>query len=144
MFFRREKPRVLTFQDRLQKLKDFGFKVEPLGNGAVRVIRDGCAAEIMDRGSDTSVVSRAGVLVSGEIGLLVDQGFQKVFQTPAGVRVPATAKHLVALHAFEEDLKEALGLKSLYNESLGTENNLHLYDRVEGRDAARHPKPWDR
>jgi hypothetical protein len=140
MFFRREKPRPLTFEDRLGKLKDLGFQVDSQA-GNVRVSRSGCAAEIANRDPDPPQVSRAGVLVGSEIGLLVDQGFQKTFQTPSGMRVPALAKHLVALHAFEEDLKEGLGLSSLYNESLGTENNLHLYDRVEGRDAAA-PKPW--
>jgi hypothetical protein len=144
MFFRREKPRVLTFEDRLQKLRDFRFQVDVKPDSAVRVSRDGCAADVANLGAEVPTVSRAGVLVGGEIGLLVDQGFQKVFQTPSGVRVPALARHLVSLHAFEEDLKEALGLKSLYNESLGTENNLHLYDRVEGRDAGPRPKPWDK
>jgi len=32
---------------------------------------------------------------------------------------------------------------SLYNESLGTVSNLYIYDRVEGRDAGEHDKPWE-
>ena len=61
----------------------------------------------------------------------------------------ARADQLKALHAFEEDLKEGLGLTSLYNTSLGTVSALHLYDRVVGRDLERAqkspvPRPWDR
>jgi leucyl-tRNA synthetase len=41
---------------------------------------------------------------------------------------------LKALHAFEEDLTEALGLESLYNTSLGTTNDFHVYDRLAGRE----------
>jgi hypothetical protein len=144
MFFRRQKIVAPTFSESLEKLKKFGFRVESSG-GKARVGRSGIAADVAD-GRDVAnpVVSKAGVLVGGDIGLLVDLGYQKVFQTPNGRRVPATAAHLTALHAFEEDLREGLGLKSLYNQSLGTENDLHLYDRVAGRDAQRHPKPWDR
>jgi hypothetical protein len=46
------------------------------------------------------------------------------------------------IHNFQEDLREALGLTTLYNESLGTVSNLYLYDRVEGRDKGKHDKPW--
>jgi len=73
--------------------------------------------------------------VGDEIGLLVDGGYQKFFRTPKGRKVPALAEHLKALHAFQEDLKEALGLVSLYNEGLGTTFDQHMYDRVKGRDA---------
>ena len=65
------------------------------------------------------------------------------WRTPSGKRVPALATQLKALHNFEEDLKEGLGLPSLYNQSLGTTSDLHLYDRVEHRDEAPSPKPWD-
>jgi hypothetical protein len=153
MFFRREKPVAPTFDQRLARLREHGFQVERLANGRTRVSRGGCAAEIAgdgdlprvaDAGDLPPVVARAGVLVGGEIGLLIDRGYQKTFRTPAGREVPALADHLKALHAFQEDLKEGLGLKSLYNESLGTVNDLHLYDRVTGRDAAPVRRPWER
>jgi len=47
--------------------------------------------------------------------------------------LPALASQLHALHGFEEDLRAALGVDSLYNTSLGTINDVHNYDRVEGR-----------
>jgi len=60
--------------------------------------------------------------------------------------IPATAEHLKALQSFTEELKEALGLPSLYNESLGTVSEAYHYDRVEGRDKAavdRPKRPWE-
>jgi hypothetical protein len=81
--------------------------------------------------------------MGGEIGTLTDGGFQKFFVTPGGKRKPALAEELKAIQNFQEDLREALGLTSLYNESMGTVSNLYLYDRVEGRDQGVHDKPWD-
>jgi hypothetical protein len=58
------------------------------------------------------------------------------FVTPGKKRRPALAEQLTALHEFEEDLKEGLGVVSLYNEGLGSTCELHMYDRLEHRD---HP-----
>jgi hypothetical protein len=79
------------------------------------------------------IAQRAGILAGGEIANLVDGGFQKFFRTPSGKSKPALATDLRALHDFEEDLKEALGLESLYNESLGTVSTFYQYDRLQGR-----------
>jgi len=57
--------------------------------------------------------------------------------------VPALATYLKALHNFEEDLKEALGLTSLYNQALGTRADEHLYDRVKDRDSGGRRRPWE-
>jgi hypothetical protein len=77
-----------------------------------------------------------------EIGTLTDGGFQKFFRTPSGKSKPALAEELKAVHDFQEDLREALGLTVLYNEALGTVSNKYLYDRVKGRDQAPVHKPW--
>ena len=64
----------------------------------------------------------------------------------AKTEVPATADHLKALHQFAEEMKEALGLPSLYNESLGTVSESYQYDRIKDRDepAVERPKrPWE-
>jgi hypothetical protein len=50
---------------------------------------------------------------------------------------------LKALHEFEEDLKEGLGLESLYNESLGTVSTYYLYDRVKDRDRGVPKRVWE-
>jgi hypothetical protein len=73
----------------------------------------------------------------------VDGGYQKFFRTPHGVRVPATAEHLKALHDFEGDLMEALGEKSLYNTALGTVSTVYQYDRVKDRDRGVPKRAWD-
>jgi hypothetical protein len=88
-------------------------------------------------------VGRLGLLVGNEIGVLVDAGYQKYFQTPTRKRIPAQAEHLRALHDCSEDLKESLGLTSLYNESLGSVCGKHLYDRVEDRDHGVPKRPWE-
>ena len=89
------------------------------------------------------VVERAGLLMGDEVGALVDGGFQKFFQTPGGKRQPALASQLKALHDFEEDLREALGQESLYNEALGTVSTYYLYDRVKGRDQGVPKRAWE-
>jgi hypothetical protein len=108
------------------------------------VERNGVAA-VFESGSDgiPRVNERAGVVIGKEIGTLTDEGFQKFFTTPSGKRKPALAEELKEIHNFEEDLREALGLTTLYNESLGTVSNLYLYDRVEGRDFGHADKPWE-
>jgi hypothetical protein len=142
MFFRREKPRQLTFEDRLSRLKEFGFTVTRDGSKA-RVSKLGCAAILSDSGTDLPQVGKAGVVVGDEIGYLVHGGYQAFFETGTRRKVPALAEHLKALHEFQEDLKEGLGLISLYNTSLGTTFNKHVYDRVEDRDVNRPAHPWE-
>jgi hypothetical protein len=143
MFFRREKAHELTFTERLDGLRKLGFSTSPAGPGKAQVLRDGIGAIIEDRSGEHPHVNKAGYVMSGEIGLLVNRGFQMFWRSPNGKTAPALSTHLKALHAFEEDLKEGLGLPSLYNESLGTTSDLHLYDRVEHRDAGDAPKPWE-
>lgn len=134
MFFRREKPRAVTFDDRLSRLKENGFAVQSAAGGGSLVAKHGCAATLQDRSGETPAVSKAGVVIGKEIGFLVNGGYQQFFQTPSGHKVAALAQQLRALHDFQEDLKEALGLESLYNTSLGTISDQHMYDRVENRD----------
>ena len=143
MFFRRVTPREPGFKERLESLRNLGFTVNFLNAEHARVSRDGIGALVEDRPGQRPHVNRAGFIIGDEIGLLVNAGYQMFWRTPSGRRVPAQASQLKALHAFEEDLKEGLGLSSLYNESLGTTSDLHLYDRVEHRDAGDAHKPWE-
>ncbi|MCS6952271.1 MAG: hypothetical protein RMK57_05435 [Bryobacterales bacterium] len=134
MFFRRQTPKPPTFAERVEAARAAGFHIEPLGTGRVRARRDQCAAIVEDAAGSSPRIERAGLVLGDEIALLVDGGYQKFFVTPQGRRKPALAAELKALHDFEEDLREALGLPSLYNESLGTRFDLHVYDRLKGRD----------
>jgi hypothetical protein len=143
MFFRRVTPREPGFKERLESLRNLGFTVNFMNAGHARVSRDGIGAIVEDRPGQRPHVNRAGFSIGDEIGLLVNAGYQVFWRTPSGKSVPAQASQLKALHAFEEDLKEGLGLSSLYNESLGTTSDLHLYDRVEHRDAGDAHKPWE-
>ena len=142
MFFRNHKPHEWTFEERLANLKPFRFEVQRQSAGAL-VSRTGCGAMVEDLGSGKVKVGKAGLMVGQEIASLVSRGYQMFLRTPSGKELPALADHLKALHAFEEDLREGLGLTSLYNLSLGTTSGDHLYDRLEERDAPRHPRPWE-
>ncbi len=143
MFFRREKPQPPTFDALLEKLRRKGFVTNPESGGGTRVSKNGCAVVVAARQDGPPVVSKPGVVLGNEIAVLADTGYQKIWLAASGARAAATADHLKALHAFEEDLKEELGLISLYNESLGTVNELHLYDRVENRDHGVPRRPWE-
>ena len=142
MFFRNQKPHEWTFDERLANLTQFRFEVGRQSGGAL-VTRDGCGAMVEDLGGGQVKVGKAGVLLGGEIASLVSRGYQMFLRTPSGKEIPALADQLKKLHAFDEDLREGLGLTSLYNLSLGTTSADHLYDRVEDRDAPRHPRPWE-
>src|SRR5437764_923173 len=98
MFFRRHRPKEITFEERLQSLRDAGFKVEVMPDGHIMVSRNCCAAVLENPpGGPPRVVQRAGILLSGEIATLVDGGFQKFFLTPSGKRKPALAAELSAV-----------------------------------------------
>ena len=144
MFFRREKAKEFDFAERLADLKPLGFSAKPETAGRMRVERNGCAAVLEDKGEGKVGVSKAGIVLGGEIAQLVHGGYQMFLRTPSGKEAPALAPHLKALHAFEEDLKEGLGQISLYNVALGTTCDDHLYDRVTARDTGHQPRPWER
>lgn len=143
MFFRREKPRTISFEDRLNTARAAGFTTSSESGGAARVSRNGCAAVVESAGEGTARIGKAGLLVKDGVAYLVDGGYQKFFQLPDGRKIAAQAEHLKALHAFNEDLREALGLTSLYNQSLGSTSATHMYDRVQGRDSGAHDHAWD-
>jgi len=143
MFFRRERPKNATFAERLDNLRKAGFMVTPQADGWTQVSRGGCAIDLKEESSVVRHRERAGILVGGETGALVDGGYQKFFRTPSGKKKPALAGELKALHDFEEDLREGLGEQSLYNESLGTVSTFYLYDRVKDRDRGVPKRVWE-
>jgi hypothetical protein len=129
-----------TFTDALATLAGHQFDVSSARDGstsgakAFQVRKYGCAAEIAAAPDGTTeVLARPGWLLGGQIARLVDKGYQKFLKT-AKLEIPATADHLRAIHEFSEELKEAAGATSLYNESLGTTSDKYLYDRVKGRE----------
>ena len=143
MFFRRQRPENPTFQQRLDKLRTMGFTVTPQPDASVLVSRGDCAIALHEVNGQPASPRPAGILLCGEMASLVDGGYQKFFQTASGKRKPALAQELKDLHDFEEDLKEGLGLKSLYNESLGTVSTYYQYDRVKDRDQGVPKRVWE-
>lgn len=143
MFFRRHAAAAVTFQDRLENLKRAGFQVTPQPDGTVLVAKGECAVALRETDGQVRRAQLAGVVMGSEIGSLVDGGYQKFFRTPSGKTKPALASELKALHDFEEDLREGLGLDSLYNESLGTVSTYYLYDRVKDRDRGVPKRVWE-
>jgi hypothetical protein len=144
MFFRREKPQEWTFDTRVANLKQFGFDAIRDSSGRTIAKRNGFAATIEDAGGGKVNIGKAGVLVGGEIAHLVHGGYQMFLRTESGKELPALAEQLKGLHAFDEDLREGLGLTSLYNLALGTTCDDHLYDRVKDRDTPHPARPWEK
>jgi hypothetical protein len=129
-----------NFNDVLVLLGSQRFDVAPAQDGAkrapnaVQVRKYGCAAEIAAAPDGTvEILARPGWLLNGEITRLVDRGYQKFLKT-SKMEIPATADHLRAIHEFTEELNEAIGATSLYNQALGTTSNVYNYDRVQGRE----------
>jgi hypothetical protein len=129
-----------SFNDVLGLLGGQRFDVAPAQEGAkrtpnaVQVRKYGCAAEIAAAPDGTvEILARPGWLLNGEIARLLDRGYQKFLKT-SKLEIPASADHLRAIHEFTEELNEAIGATSLYNQALGTTSNVYHYDRVKGRD----------
>jgi hypothetical protein len=129
-----------TFNDVLSILGSQRFDVAPAQEGAKRtpnafqVRKYGCAADIAAAPDGTvEILARPGWLLNGEISRLLDRGYQKFLKT-SKLEIPASADHLRAIHEFSEELNEATGATSLYNEALGTTSNVYNYDRVKGRE----------
>lgn len=123
-------------------MKQFKFDVHYESPARVRVTRGGCGAVVED--GKATKIGKAGLLIGDEIAMLVSRGYQMFLRTPSGREIPALATHLQSLHDFDEDLREGVGLTSLYNLSLGTTSDEHLYDRVEDRDEGPHAMPWQK
>ena len=138
-----------TFDEALAWLREHGFDVleAPGTSGRVFLKKYNVSAAIQKDGeSGIKIFAYPGYLVGSEISKLVNKGYQQFLKT-SKTEVPATADHLKALHSFSEELKEALGLPSLYNESLGTVSESYHYDRIVDRDKPadeRKKRPWDR
>src|ERR1700723_2664879 len=137
-----------TYEEALGRLREHGFDVleAPGTNGRVFLRKYNVSAAIQKTPEDgVKVFAYPGYLIGSEISKLVNRGYQQFLKT-SKTEVPATADHLKALQQFSEELKEALGLPSLYNESLGTVSESYHYDRVKDRDqpeVERPKRPWE-
>src|SRR5215831_14541714 len=132
-----------TYEEAVSWLREHGFDIleAPGTQNRVFVKKYGCSAAI-ERADDGSarLFAKPGYLIGSEISRLIDKGYQKFLKTTK-TEIPATADHLKALHEFSEELREATGQISLYNESLGTVSDRYVYDRVQGRDLPESQRP---
>src|SRR6202008_3389509 len=137
-----------TFEDAVNYLREHGFDVleAPGTNGRVFVKKYNVSAAIQKtEDGGVKIFAYPGYLVGTEISKLVNKGYQQFLKT-SKTEIPATADHLKSLQSFSEELKEALGLPSLYNESIGTVSESYQYDRVKDNDKApvdRPKRPWE-
>ncbi len=143
-----KKVKPKTFEEATAWLRDHEFELlEAPGTQGRVFLKKYNASAAIERTPDggVKIFAYPGYLVGGEIAKLVDRGYQKFLKTTK-TEIAATADHLKALHSFTEELKDALGLNSLYNESLGTVSESYHYDRIKDRDlpkTARPKRPWE-
>src|SRR5271167_193664 len=138
-----------TYEEALAWLREHTFDVTeaPGTNGRVFLRKYNVSAAIQKTPDDgVKIFAYPGYLIGSEISKLVNRGYQQFLKTSKN-EIAATADHLKALQQFTEELKEGLGLPTLYNESLGTVSESYHYDRVENRDkptAERPKRPWEK
>ena len=137
-----------TFEDAVAWLRDHGFDlIEAPGTQARVFLRKYNVSAAIQKTEDggVKIFAYPGYMVGSEISKLINRGYQQFLKTTK-TEVPASADHLKALHDFAEEMKVALALPSLYNESLGTVSESYQYDRIKDRDegAVDRPKrPWE-
>lgn len=137
-----------TFEEAVNWLREHGFDIIEAPGAQIRIFlrkyNVSAAIQKTDDGG-AKIFAYPGYMIGNEISKLVNRGYQQFLKTTK-TEVPATADHLKALQQFSEELKEALNLPSLYNESLGTVSESYQYDRVQGRDkpeVERPKRPWE-
>ncbi len=137
-----------TYEEAVAWLREHGFDLIEAPGTQARVFlkKYNCSAAIQKtEDGGVKIFAYPGYLIGGEISKLVNRGYQQ-FLEDLKDRMPATADHLKALHDFAEELKVALALPSLYNESLGTVSESYQYDRIKDRDEPvvdRPKRPWE-
>ena len=137
-----------TYETAVDKLREHGFDIleAPGTQNRVFLKKDNVSAAIeRDPEGGVRLFARPGYVIRGEIARLVDRGYQKFLKTTKG-EIPATAEHLAALRGFNEQLRAATDIPTLYNEAIGSVSDAYVYDRVVDRDkptAQRPVRPWD-
>src|ERR1041385_4957872 len=138
-----KKTQARTYDEAVAWLRDHGFDIleAPGTQNRIFLKKLNCSAAIEKTPEGgVRVFAKPGILIGSEISRLVDKGYQKFLKTTK-TEVPATADHLKALHQFTEELREATGETSLYNQSLGSVSDRYVYDRVEDRDLPESQRP---
>jgi hypothetical protein len=122
-------------EDIRKRFKDAGFEIAEASKSpeTLSVKKHGCVCYLIRQPGGGWAPSGPPYFVArGLECALEDQGYQK-FWRHAGKRFPVRVSDLKNLHAFDQEVRECLGWKSLYNESLGTTSARSVYDRMTGR-----------
>jgi len=136
------RPSPPTLAAAQQQLASLGFTLTPLRDGKVLARKLGCAAILEEANRAAAIAVAPGRVVHGELARLVDRGYQKFFKT-ADAEVPALPEQMSDLARFENELRFACGIPSLYNEGLGSVSDRYIYDRIWYRDQGRQPRAWE-
>jgi len=117
-----------------KQFEQAGFVVADAPPGRIELKKSGCVAYLENQKGNLIYSGTPYFVVHGINCELEDQGYQKFwYSKPDGKRFPIRKVDLEVLHRFDEEVRHILGLKSLYNESLGTTNARTVYDRLTGR-----------
>lgn len=118
-----------------KRFAEAGFEIAEIStaSGSMSVRKYNCARDLERKADGSwSFLGPPHFIVRGLNCELEDGGYQK-FWLHAGMRFPIRKRDLEALHRFDEEVREVLGLRSLYNESLGSTCARTVYDRLDGR-----------
>ena len=137
-----------TYEEALAWLRDHGFDVTdaPGTNARVFLRKYNVSAAIQKGPDDTREDFRLSRLPDRQRDFEADQPRIPAVSQDLQNRNSGHGRPLKALQSFSEELKEGLGLPSLYNESLGTVSESYQYDRIENRDKPpvdRPKRPWE-
>ena len=119
----------------IQKLfEQAGFVVSGASPRQLEVKKSGCVAYLQGAKGGWEYPGPPYLIKNGVPCELEDRGYQKFwFAKAEGKRFPIRKTDLEVLHRFDEEVRYIVGIKSLYNESLGTTNARTVYDRLTGR-----------
>ena len=121
-------------RDILKQFEQAGFAVAEPPPGRIELKKSGCIAYLALERGNWIYSGPPYFVVHGINCELEDRGYQKFwFSAADGKRFPIRKVDLEALHRFDEEIRYILGLKTLYNEGLGTTNARTVYDRLTGR-----------
>jgi len=123
-----------TFTQALvESLSAKGFTVRSSG-GVARIEKYNCAAELRKGPTgDFQMTIIPSIMWQGQFTHLWDAGYQKFLLTHDGRKIPVRVTQLADLRRFNEELRDALGVPTYYNEALGSTCQYSVYDRVKGR-----------
>jgi hypothetical protein len=126
--------RTASAQDIQKQFEQAGFVVANDAAGRLEIKKSGCVAFLEKQGATLTYSGTPYLVVRGIACELEDRGYQKFWYAKTeGKRFPIRKEDLQVIHLFDEEVRYILGIKTLYNEGLGSTNARTVYDRLTGR-----------